>query len=314
MKELRVVYNAPTHLLDWKVFKEDYMLEGSEPRLSTRNCYTVANGARRKSVLRLLACGTFMLVCLSSQVSGQRAASTASSGEPRQSAAALTPAVKSVVPKYVALGKTVRGRDLTAMVYGSGAKRVLIFAGIHGDEQHTTVLARSIAVNLSSQTLPPNLTVIVVPDVNPDGLMASTRVNANGVDINRNFPSKTWRSDYIEQRHYPGLQPSSEPETRAVLDVIERYPPHLVITLHAALGCVNWDGPGGPLAQTLAAINGYPLCASLGYETPGSLGLLMGIDRKTPTVTIELRPKGARAAVQENLTAVLALLKHIAAN
>ena len=232
----------------------------------------------------------------------------------RDSSAPLRKEVKFITPKYLTLGKTVRGRDITAIIYGTGARRVVVLGGIHGDEQHTTVLARSLAVNINQETLPPNLTLIIVPDVNPDGLMLSTRVNANGVDINRNFPSKTWRPEYTEQRHYPGTKPSSEPETRAVLSLLEQYPPHLVVTLHAALGCVNWDGqPGAAPAQTLASINGYPLCASLGYETPGSLGLLTGIDRQIPTVTIELRPKGASILVGENLPALLALLKDFAA-
>jgi murein peptide amidase A len=225
----------------------------------------------------------------------------------------VTNSAKVFAPEYLTLGKTVRGRDITAIVYGSGAKRVLVFGGIHGDEPHTTVLARALAVHINPATLPPNITLVVVPDVNPDGLLAATRVNANGVDINRNFPSRTWRPEYTELTRYPGVKPSSEPETRAVLSLLERYPPHLVVTLHAALGCVNWDGPGGMLAQTLATANGYPLCPSLGYETPGSLGLLTGIDRQIPTVTIELRAKGATALVQENLPALLALLKHFAA-
>ena len=33
----------------------------------------------------------------------------------------------------------------------------------------------------------------VVQCVNPDGLLAGTRQNANGVDLNRNFPASTWR-------------------------------------------------------------------------------------------------------------------------
>lgn len=219
--------------------------------------------------------------------------------------------VKSLAPKYLTLGKTVQGRDITALVYGNGPTRVLVFGGIHGDEPHTTVLARSLAVHIGPETLPETLTVIIVADVNPDGLMASTRVNANGVDINRNFPSKTWRADFTREGRNPGAKPSSEPETRAVLSLLEKYPPHLVVTLHAAMGCVNWDGPGGQFAQTLASINGYPLCSSLGYETPGSLGLLMGIDRQIPTVTIELRAKKATALVEENLPALLALLKQV---
>ena len=243
----------------------------------------------------------------------QSAAATATAPTaPAPAVAPKTPS-KFIEPKYLTLGKTVKGRDINAVVYGTGAKRVLIFGGIHGDEPHTTVIARALAVNMNRDTLPPDLTVVIVPDVNPDGLMAATRVNANGVDINRNFPSKTWRSDYTEQKRYPGTQPSSEPETRAILGLLERYPPHLVVTLHAALGCMNWDGPGGPFAQVMASVNGYPLCGSLGYETPGSLGILMGIDKQVPTVTIELRAKNPSVLVQENLPALLALLKHFGA-
>jgi protein MpaA len=252
------------------------------------------------------------ILCLSLPSSAQLPGSQPR--EARRDAISSAGSARAVTPKYLTLGKTVQGRDITAAVYGSGAKRVLIFGGIHGDEQHTTVLARALSVNINSETLPPGLTLIVVPDVNPDGLMVSKRVNANGVDINRNFPSKSWRPEYTEQRHYPGMKPSSEPETRAVLSLLERYPPHLVVTLHAALGCVNWDGlPGATLAQTLASVNGYPLCPTLGYETPGSLGLLTGVDQQVPTVTIELRPKNATALVEENLPALLALLKHFAA-
>lgn len=276
--------------------------------------FLVIGGLSYRTVLGRFSGVLFALLCLSLQAVAQAPPPNAPLGEARRGSIPLSAPIKSVVPKFLTLGKTVKGRDITAMIYGTGAKRVLIFGGIHGDEQHTTVVARAVAVNINSETLPSNLTVIIVPDVNPDGLMVSTRVNANGVDINRNFPSKTWRSEFTNQSRYPGTQPSSEPETRAVLSLLERYPPHLVVTLHAALGCVNWDGtPGEALAQTLASVNGYPLCASLGYETPGSLGILTGIDRQVPTVTIELRPKKAAALVQENLPALLTLLKHFAA-
>jgi protein MpaA len=277
--------------------------------------FFAAGGLSYKKIVGRCSSTLLALLCLGLQVPAQAPLSSAPPHETRRDNSPLTKAVKFIAPKFLTMGKTVRGRDITAMVYGSGAKRVLIFGGIHGDEQNTTVVARALAVNMNTENLPPNLTVIIVPDVNPDGLMISTRVNANGVDINRNFPSKTWRSEYIEQRHYPGVKPSSEPETRAVLSLLESYPPHMVVTLHAALGCVNWDGQqGAPLAQTLASVNGYPLCASLGYETPGSLGILTGIDKQIPTVTIELRAKNASALVGENLPALLALLKSFAAS
>jgi protein MpaA len=258
----------------------------------------------------------FLLICLSAQTDAQSTPATATATRQTQTASINQPssAKSYIAPTYLTFGKSVKGRDLTAMIYGSGKKRVLVFGGIHGDEQNTSVVARALAVHLNAETLPKNLTVIIVPDTNPDGLLASTRVNANGVDINRNFPSKTWNAEYTEQRRFPGVKPSSEPETRAVLDLLQRYPPQLVVTLHAAMGCVNWDGPYGAFAALiLAAKNGYPLCATLGYDTPGSLGLLTGIDRQIPSVTIELKAENPSVLVEENLPALLELLKQFAA-
>ena len=267
-------------------------------------------------VFTQLSSSLFLLLCLSAQTDAQSTPATATTTRQTQTASINQPsnAKPYIAPTYLTFGKSVKGRDITAMIYGAGKKRVLVFGGIHGDEQNTTVVARSLAVHLNAETLPPNLTVIIVPDTNPDGLLAATRVNANGVDINRNFPSKTWNAEYTEQRRFPGVKPSSEPETRAVLDLLERYPPQLVVTLHAAMGCVNWDGPYGAFAALiLAAKNGYPLCATLGYDTPGSLGLLTGIDKQIPSVTIELKAENPSVLVEENLPALLELLKQFAA-
>jgi protein MpaA len=210
--------------------------------------------------------------------------------------------------RYLNVGKSVRGRSIVATVIGSGTKRVIVLGAIHGDEQTSATLAKALASTLARDPLSSGPTVIIVSEVNPDGLADATRVNASGVDINRNFPSSSWRSEFTDANHYPGMEPASEPETRAVIDLIKRYPPDLLITLHAALGCMNWDGPGADLAAMMASINEYPLCQSLGYETPGSLGTLAGVDMKIPTVTIELRASPAGELVRENLPALRAVL------
>lgn len=213
--------------------------------------------------------------------------------------------------RYMEVGKSVRGRTILASVFGNGSKRVIVLGGIHGDEQTSAVLAKALAATLSRDPLAYGPTIIIVSEVNPDGIVDATRVNASGVDINRNFPSSSWRSEYPDANHYPGSEPASEPETRAVIDLIKRYPPDLLITLHSALGCMNWDGPGADTAAMMAGINGYPLCQSLGYETPGSLGTLAGVDMKIPTVTIELRASSAGDVVRENLPALRAALAQL---
>src|SRR5205085_2653335 len=141
-------------------------------------------------VFTQLSSSLFLLLCLSAQTDAQSTPATATTTRQTQTASINQPsnAKPYIAPTYLTFGKSVKGRDITAMIYGAGKKRVLVFGGIHGDEQNTTVVARSLAVHLNTETLPQNLTVIILPDVNPDGLMAQTRVNANGVDINRNFP------------------------------------------------------------------------------------------------------------------------------
>jgi murein peptide amidase A len=212
------------------------------------------------------------------------------------------------------LGRSVKGNLISATIYGTGKKRVLVFGGIHGNEPDSSVIAKALMGALWQESALEALTIFIVPDVNPDGLFANTRFNARGVDINRNFPSTSWRKDYPDANHFPGNEPGSEPETQAVMKLLEKYPPDFIITLHAALGCVNWDGPGEELARVIAGVNGYPLCSYLGYETPGSLGTFMGLDKKVPVVTIELRDVRALELVQENLPALKAVLAHMASS
>lgn len=223
-------------------------------------------------------------------------------------------AQKKATPRYIELGKSVKGTPITAAIYGAGKKRVIVFGGIHGNEVDSSILAKALMGSLMQEPVPEELTIIVVPDANPDGLFANTRVNARGVDINRNFPSTSWRAEYPDVNQFPGTVPASEPETLALMNLLETSPPDYIITLHAALGCVNWDGPGESLARVIANVNGYPLCGYLGYETPGSLGTFMGVDKKLPVVTIELRNSKATELVQENLPALKAVLSYMASS
>lgn len=211
---------------------------------------------------------------------------------------------KSKVPQYLEIGKSVRGRSIMATVYGTGKIRVIVVGGIHGDEPSSSILAKALAATIGRDGLPGNLSIIIVPDANPDGLVVNTRVNTNGVDINRNFPSKSWKADYPDDRHYPGTAPATEPETRALIKLVEDYPPNLLITLHGYLSCMNWNGPGEAIARAMARVNNYRLCPDLGYETPGSLGHYVGMDKLIPTATIELRAINAGELVSTNLPAL----------
>ena len=66
-----------------------------------------------------------------------------------------------------------------------GTCKLLVFAGIHGEEPETT-FALSRALRQLSE-LSPHCAVVLA--ANPDGLSRGTRGNARGVDLNRNFPT-----------------------------------------------------------------------------------------------------------------------------
>ncbi len=135
--------------------------------------------------------------------------------------------------------------------------------------------------------------LLFIPCLNPDGMQLGTRTNANGVDLNRNFPTKNWGEDTSKAGDNPadyfgGKAPASEIETQFVIDVIKKYKPELIITLHAPYKVVNYDGPAEDIAEKISKIIGYPTEASIGYPTPGSFGTYAGVERNIPTITLEL--------------------------
>lgn len=138
--------------------------------------------------------------------------------------------------------------------------------------------------------------LLFIPCLNPDGMKANTRTNANGVDLNRNFPTKNWGEDGSAagedaSAYYGGIAPASEIETKFVIDVIEEYKPEIILTLHAPYKVVNYDGPAKEIAEEISEIIGYPVEASIGYPTPGSFGTYCGVERNIPTITLELDEK-----------------------
>ncbi len=173
---------------------------------------------------------------------------------------------------------------------------VLIIGVFHGDEPQGKYL---IEKYLSQKIYPQkegNNNLIFIPCLNPDGMQNNTRTNANSVDLNRNFPTKNWGQDGSDagenpKDYYGGKAPASEIETQFVIDIIGKYKPKIILTLHAPYKIVNYDGPAHDIAQKISEIINYPVEPSIGYPTPGSFGTYCGVERKIPTITLELDEK-----------------------
>jgi protein MpaA len=194
----------------------------------------------------------------------------------------------------------------------SGGCKILVHAGIHGEEGETTVVL-SRALRLLSR---PSPHCGVVLAANPDGLIRGTRGNARGVDLNRNFPTHDWQPDPVlhrstlddprDVRLSPGTHAGSEPETTALMELIQELGPETVIALHAPLACID-DARQGPVARWIANKTGLPLVADVGYPTPGSFGTWGG-ERGLGVVTYELPLTSNDVLVREHVPVVAALL------
>jgi protein MpaA len=189
-------------------------------------------------------------------------------------------------------GASLEGVPINVYVPDSGTTEIVVLASIHGDEAETTV-AVSEALRCIRRG---DLKAAVILCGNPDGMLRGTRGNARGVDLNRNFPTSNWSPDPVHYKSRandardialsPGAKPASEPETTALLTLLERLKPRAVVSLHSALACVD-DGGASPLGRQLADRCRLPFLTEIGYPTPGSMGTWAG-EQRLNLVTLEL--------------------------
>jgi protein MpaA len=202
------------------------------------------------------------------------------------------------------VGRSTEGRPIVARRFGGPGSPLLLMGGIHGDEPASVDALLELVPRMPGAGAPP---VWLIPAANPDGLLALRKNSARDVDLNRNFPARSFRTDHAPG-YSPGPAPLSEPETRAIATLIERDGLRGAVAVHAPFACVNFDGPATDWAQAVARACGWPAQADIGYPTPGSFGSWLGRDRGIPVLTLELPPgplAGFRLAAAAALEAAL---------
>lgn len=235
-------------------------------------------------------------------------------------------------------GISVEGRPLVYLEFGDPLSQntTLVFSTVHGDEITPLYLGIQLAHWLKEhQSQLIKTRVVLAPVVNPDSFLRSpkTRVNARGVDVNRNFATNDWNDRALkawkirfksDPRRFPGAQPHSEPETLFQADLIKRVRPHKILSIHAPLNFLDYDGP------TVLSLKRFPrqyvreclrlrsrLKATSSGFFPGSLGNYAGQELGIPTLTLELpsaNPAKAEAYWKQFSTGIKTMIEFTVPN
>jgi hypothetical protein len=115
------------------------------------------------------------------------------------------------------IGKSVNLLPIYGLRLGNGPVKVLMWSQMHGNESTTTRAIIRILEEFKSGKLTMmlnQLSLFIIPQLNPDGAKVYTRCNANDVDLNRDAVNL------------------SQPESIALKAVFDEFKPHFCFNLH----------------------------------------------------------------------------------
>ncbi|WP_299381502.1 DUF2817 domain-containing protein [uncultured Lacinutrix sp.] len=120
--------------------------------------------------------------------------------------------------KIEIIGQSVLKEDIHSIKIGSGNKKILMWSQMHGNESTTTKavfdLLNFLADDNAAKSILKDCKILIIPILNPDGAKAYTRLNANGVDLNRD------------------AQNLSQPESNVLRSLYNGFKPHYCFNLH----------------------------------------------------------------------------------
>jgi hypothetical protein len=155
---------------------------------------------------------------------------------------AIAPSIAAPVFRAETIGRSLHGREIRALTFGSGPTTVLLWSQMHGDESTSSMALADLFAFLASsdpspirQRLRDSLTITFVPMLNPDGAELFQRENAVGIDINRD------------------ARQLSTPEARALKGIRDRLTPDFGFNLHDQSARTRAGAKGPPAAIALLA-------------------------------------------------------------
>lgn len=217
--------------------------------------------------------------------------------------------------EYFSIGESIMEKSIPCLRIGRGSRKILLAGAFHGLEYLTAAFLIKFTLDYAGHIrdntdffgydtagIYDNTTVYIVPMVNPDGvdiavnglditnphhraLISMTGIhsfnlvwqsNARGVDLNHNYDAK-W-SMVIEEcapTKYGGEYPESEPETRAVTNLIRNTDFDTLLAFHSQGREIYYDFDGlaaeksRRLAEDMAKESGYALRDPVGTAAFG---------------------------------------------
>lgn len=251
---------------------------------------------------------------------------------PTESVTLPTPTAKRSLPSPTPqfherrlLGYSREGRPIVAHRFGWGKVKVVLVGNIHGGtEENTYHLMREVVAYYQwhPDRVPSQVTLWVIPTINPDGLAHETRFNSRDVDLNRNAdtdqdpcPENDWSPDTFDSEEHiiggGGRYPFSEVETRILRDFL--IDAQVVISYHSEAGLVLaggcGEGPSRRLAHLLGEATGYEEADSIGYPVTGSIVDYLAF-RGIAAAEVELTNK-SDTELERNLRGIQAVMESV---
>ena len=180
-------------------------------------------------------------------------------------------------PENLEIGRSVENRPIEAVRFGDGGRHILFIGGLHAGAAPGTVTMAQRAISYfraNPQAVPAETTLYIIISASPDSPRAPGelrgRLNANGVDLNRNWDCRwtedaKWRGNVVQGSGGPF--PFSEPETQAIRDLIQETNAVAVIFWEARAAdglsspgaCGDRSLVSGRLAQVYGLAAAYPI-------------------------------------------------------
>jgi len=231
-------------------------------------------------------------------------------------------------PQQTTVGYSVRKQPIVAVRLGAGPQAIVLIGGLHAGAAPSTVSLANMAIDYFSTNLseiPSETTLYIIANANPDSPAVvgelDGRLNANGVDLNRNWDCRWVKDASFRGSTVPdlgGAAPLSEPETQALAGFIEEVGATAVVFWEArtANGLSSpgaCEGPSRvsiPLAQAYGTAANYPIAdfENLTNQTLNGDGTNWLDSQNVPAIAVIL-PDYVSVDWEANLNGIRAVLR-----